>query len=125
MEVLLYLLLSALLMPVRRSPHMQEQKKLAQIFQVEPAQWGLRGDPYLWREMKETLGDYAYPSTEAQFTALLELTYQRLTGAPLKQRDTIFIERYDHGGMSSGCVWPQFWLEQAIPLLQARYRETK
>jgi len=101
------------------------QKTLSTIFQDVPSPWGLRGDPYLWNEMKDTLGDSAYPDTEEQFTALLEQTYQQLTGAPLANHDVIFIERYSHGGMSSGCVSPQFWVEKAIPLLRARYRESK
>lgn len=104
---------------------MQAEKTLAQLFQEEPWQWGMRGDPHLWREMRAALGSSAYPSTEEQFTALLEHTYQHLTGRLLTQHEPIYIERYNHGGMSGGYVSPQFWLEKAIPLLQARYRDTK
>jgi hypothetical protein len=103
---------------------MQAEKTLARLFQEEPWQWGMRGDPHLWREMKATLGSSAYPSTEEQCTALLEQTYQQLTGTPLAQREPIYVERYDHGGMSGGYVSPKFWLEKAIPLLLARYRDT-
>jgi hypothetical protein len=101
-----------------------QAKTLSTIFQEQPARWGLRGDVYLWNEMRDTLGGHTYPSTEAQLTVLLEQTYQQLVGAPLGNRDAIFVERYSHGGMSSGYVSPQFWVETAIPLLQARYRET-
>lgn len=102
---------------------MQADKTLARLFQDEPWQWGLRGDPHLWREMKATLSSSAFPSTEEQLTALLEQTDQRLTGTPLTQGDPIYVERYNHGGMSGGCVSPQFWLEKAIPLLLERYRD--
>lgn len=104
---------------------MQKQKKLVEVFQAEPAQWGLRGDPYLWREMKDSLSDHAYPLTEEQFTVVLEQTYEHLTGASLTHHDPVFVKRYSHGGMSSGHVSPQFWAETAIPMLRARYRETK
>lgn len=104
---------------------MSEQKTLSMFFDARPSRWGLRGDPYLWSEMKDILGTYAYPNTEEQFAALLEQTYQQLTGAPLANPDVIFVERYSHGGMSSGCVSPQFWVETAIPLLLARYRDSK
>ncbi len=104
---------------------MQEQKKLSKIFQKTPSRWGLRGDPYLWQEMSEKLGDLTYPDTEAKFTAIVEQAYEQLTGAPITQRDDPFIERYSHGGMSSGFVSPQFWTEEAIPLLKKRYRKTK
>ncbi|HUE98347.1 MAG TPA: hypothetical protein VMN99_03775 [Anaerolineales bacterium] len=104
---------------------MQSQTKLSTIFQDEPVRWGFRGDPYLWREMKATVDDYEYPDIEEQFTALLEQMYERLTGASLTDHEPIFVERYSHGGMSSGYVSPQFWVEQAIPMLLKRYRESK
>jgi inorganic pyrophosphatase len=107
--------------------HLQEHasKTVASLFQDEPTRWGLRGDPYLWREMKATLGSTTYPGAEEQLTALLEQTYQQLTGTPLSHHDPVFVERFSHGGMSSGSVSPQFWAETAIPLLRARYRDTK
>jgi molybdenum cofactor cytidylyltransferase len=103
---------------------MQTPRTLARLFEEVPRQWGLRGDPHLWQEMKATLGSYDYPSTEEQLTVLLEQTYQQLTRVPLTNPDPIFIERYSHGGMSSGYVSPPFWVEIAIPLLRARYRDT-
>ena len=104
---------------------METQKTLSNIFQDEPARWGFRGDPFLWREMKVTLGDHEYPETEEQLTMLLEQTYQQLTGASLSSREPIFVERHSHGGMSSGHISPEFWAEQAIPLLLERYQESK
>jgi molybdenum cofactor cytidylyltransferase len=102
---------------------MQTARTLASLFKEVPRQWGLRGDPHLWQEMKATLGNATYPATEEQFAALLEQTYQQLTGVPLTRRDPVFVERYNHGGMSGGYVSPQFWIETAIPLLRARYRD--
>lgn len=104
---------------------MQPAPTLARLFEDVPRQWGLRGDPHLWQEMKATLGNAPYPATEEQLTALLEQTYQQLTGIPLTHGDPVFVERHSHGGMSSGYVSPQFWLETAIPLLRARYRDTR
>lgn len=104
---------------------MYSQKNLACIFENEPLTWGLRGDPYLWREVKNVLGSHAYPDTENEFAFLLEQTYEQLTGKPVREQGPIFVERYAHGGMSSGQVDPRFWAETAFPLLLARYRETK
>ena len=104
---------------------MQTAKTLASLFEDVPMRWGLRGDPHLWQEMKATLGDATYPATEEQFAALLEATYQHLTGTPLTDPDPVFVERHSHGGMSSGYVSPQFWADTAIPLLRARYRDTR
>ena len=103
---------------------MQPAKTLARLVKEEPRQWRLRGDPHLWREMKATLGSHDYPDTEEQLTALLEQTYEQLTGMPLSYQEPFFIERFSRGGMSSGYVSPQFWAEIAIPLLRARYRDT-
>ena len=104
---------------------MQKRKTLSQIFQDEPSRWGLRGDPYLWNEMKTVLEDLAYPDTEEDFNTLLEQTYEKLTGRSSKESHSVFVERYSHGGMSSGHVSPQFWIEVGFPMLRARFRQTK
>jgi hypothetical protein len=97
--------------------------KLSRLFQDKPQQWGLRGDPYLWDEMAATLKERAYPATEQELAALLEQTYAQLTGAPLSNREPVYVERYSHGGMSSGYVSPQFWAETAIPMLIEKHRK--
>jgi hypothetical protein len=104
---------------------MQTHKKVSSLFQNAPTQWGFRGDPHLWNEMQARLEDCAYPSTEEAFMILLEETYHQLTGAPLSKSEPIFVERYNHGGMSSGYISPQFWTEKAFPLLRSRYRDSK
>jgi hypothetical protein len=109
----------------REAQAMPNQPTLAHIFQPEPAQWGLRGDPYLWREMRERLGAHPCPATEEQLALLLEQTYQQLTGAALSDPGPIFVERLCHGSMSSGYVSGQFWAEHALPLLRARYRQPR
>jgi hypothetical protein len=91
------------------------------IFKQEPTQWGLRGDPFLWRDMKQALSGQPLPATEDQFIALVETTFQRLTGAPMSSEVAIYVEKYAHGGMSSGHVDPEFWRELALPQLRSRY----
>jgi hypothetical protein len=104
---------------------MQKHKTLSQLFQDEPRQWGLRGDPYLWAEMKAALAEVAYPDTEEALHILLEQTYEELTGESIQQPNPVFVERYSHGGMSSGHVSPQFWIDKGFPMLRERYRQTK
>lgn len=91
------------------------------LFDPEPAQWGLRGDPYLWREMRERIGADPRPETAEELVAILQATFQQLTGKPVSHDEHIFVERYSHGGMSSGMVSPAFWRDTAIPLLRQRY----
>ena len=125
----LYMRVGPLLAREAALQHLQEHqatqtgKTSASLFEEEPTRWGLRGDPHLWRDMKATLGTATYPGTEEQLTALLEQTYEQLTGVPLTNPDPVFIQRYNHGGISSGYVSPPFWAETAIPLLRARYRD--
>lgn len=98
------------------------------LFRSEPTQWGLRGDPFLWQDMKRALQKASLPATEADLIALLEDTFKRLTGHELPSKntlgedDSIFVEQYAHGGMSSGHVSLQFWRDVAIPMLCSRYR---
>jgi molybdenum cofactor cytidylyltransferase len=39
----------------------------------------------------------------------------------LSHPDSFYVERYGHGGMSSGLVSPEFWRDTAVPLLLARH----
>src|SRR5690242_20372029 len=104
---------------------MQKRNTLSQIFKEEPPRWGLRGDPYLWNEMKSVLEDHAYPDTEEDFNILLEQTFEKLTGGSIKVPRPVFVERYSHGGMSSGNVSTEFWIEVGFPMLRERFRQTK
>lgn len=91
------------------------------LFTAEPTQWGLRGDPYLWREMREHFENIACPDSEAQLLFLLEQTFATLTGTSLTTTAPVLVDRYKGGGMSSGYVSPTFWAEQAFPLLLERF----
>lgn len=95
---------------------------LSELFQPEPIQWGLRGDPYLWQEMSEALAALPLPPSEAQLAEILEATFERLIGLPTSaEESSVFVERHAHGGMSSGHISVKFWRETALPLLLARY----
>jgi hypothetical protein len=97
-------------------------QRVSDLFKPEPAQWGLRGDPYLWEEMASVLSDVPLPPTEAQLSALLEETFSRLVGSSLDtSASSVFVERYSRGGMSSGHVSLGFWQETGFPLLRSRY----
>lgn len=97
---------------------------VAQLFREEPLYWGLRGDPYLWREMAEHLADTPWPASEAALAQLLARLFQELAGLGLDHPTHVHLPRHAHGGMSSGMISPQFWRERAIPLLLERYRAT-
>lgn len=93
---------------------------VAALFRKKPPHWGLRGDPFLWDEMARDLTDVACPSTPDGVRSLIEDAFAKLTGLSMSNPDSIFVERYSHGGMSSGHVCPMFWRDMAMPFLLDR-----
>lgn len=95
------------------------------LFSPEPDQWGLRGDPYLWREMAVHFRDTPFPRSAPELTFMLEVAFFELTGHRVSGVQSIQIQRYAHGGMSSGCVATEFWQRRGIPLLVSRFMVTQ
>jgi hypothetical protein len=96
-------------------------KTVSELFEDVPVQWGLRGDPFLWKEMKEYLGARPLPESPDDLERILRSAFKELTQGTLDKPTPIRLERYDHGGMSSGMVCPEFWRETAIPLIVSRF----
>jgi len=94
-----------------------------QIFAHSPQQWGLRGDPYLWEEMKASLVAVDLPADSREFNRLLADQFEKLVGLPLSHSGDVYVERYAFGGMSSGHVCVRFWREEVIPMLCKRFEE--
>ncbi len=96
---------------------------LVDLFHPEPVQWGLRGDPFLWREMRDALREHPRPSNEVEWLALLRATWVQLLGDAPIRNETAYVERFASGGMSSGQVSLAFWRDTALPLLCRRYSD--
>lgn len=100
----------------------EQRERIEKLFQ-EPQQWGLRGDPFVWRELRQHFIESGLPETPSGFVSGLESRFKELVGVPLStEQEFVFIQRYAHGGMSSGQVDPQWWRGTGIPLLQDRFR---
>jgi len=88
------------------------------LFKPPPDQWGLRGDPSLWRAIVRVLSSSTFPRTEVQLIALIETTFERLTGSRLPDEqsisddDSIYVKRYARGGMSTGHISLSFGAAQ-------------
>jgi hypothetical protein len=63
------------------------------------------------------------PCTEEHFLNEFYSAFEQLTGSKLDSKEQIFVQKYNHGGMSSGMVGSTFWLEKALPMLINRLRE--
>jgi uncharacterized protein YycO len=96
--------------------------KLSALFEPEPRQWGLRGDPYLWRAMRDHLSGTDIPSSAAGTAAVLHAAFADLTGIDLDshQAASVYQEQYAHGGMSSGMISLRAWRQTLMPLLSER-----
>lgn len=98
----------------------KEWAVVSDLFDPAPESWGLRGDLFLWMEMRQALCHVQIPEDLADLTGLITSAFQALTGKPLRRGDDVFVSRLARGGMSSGMVNGSFWIEQFLPLLKMR-----
>ncbi len=97
-----------------------DRAKMAEVLFVTPHGWGLRGDPYLWDALREQFVQSEVWTLEA-FWALLWSVFEKYAGGPPEAGKLFFVEDFAFGGMSSGMLSSDFWLEQAFPLLKERF----
>lgn len=95
---------------------------LSIIFEDTPEQWGLRGDPYLWEDMKQAYSTVPVTISQEEFVKSFEMTFEKMTGTPLTPGRHVFLPEYAHGGMSGGKISGDFWIEKALPLLLERLK---
>jgi hypothetical protein len=92
----------------------------AEAFGDEPWQWGLRGDPYVWREMARRLTGSPAPSDAEDARARLLRCFADVVGVELSDPDlpeAVHRPELAHGGMSSGQVHLHGWRDRLVPLL--------
>lgn len=96
---------------------------VAALFDDEPEQWGLRGDPFLWRELAGELGAVELPQSASELATILEAAFHERVGTSLDStEESVVVQRFSKGGMSSGHVSLVFWRDEVFPLLLERYR---
>ena len=98
--------------------------KMADLFDPEPRTWGLRGDPYLWQALREHLSGTDIPASVGEAVALLHAAFGELVGLDLvgDPVPSVYLERYAHGGMSSGMISLDTWRQRFMPMLAERAR---
>jgi len=99
------------------------ERNISALFNDEPKPWGLRGDPHLWDEMRLESKNVELPNNELLMKEYLYKLFYRLTGYEITSKDDIFIERYDHYGMSGGYVSVEWWEKKGIPFILERYKK--
>lgn len=98
--------------------------KMAALFDPEPQTWGLRGDPHLWRALREHLAETDIPASPGGVLRLLHAAFCELADLDLARETapSVYRAQYAHGGMSSGMISVDTWRQQLMPLLAERAR---
>ncbi|GAA0315804.1 hypothetical protein GCM10010302_63620 [Streptomyces polychromogenes] len=101
--------------------------RMSVLFDPEPGRWGLRGDPYLWRALRDALSGTDLPASPEAVAHRLRVAFRELVGEDLYESaaSSVYLERYaqPHGGMSSGSVSLDAWRERLMPVLLERAGE--
>ncbi|MFJ7017995.1 hypothetical protein ACIQUW_06510 [Streptomyces sp. NPDC101117] len=95
---------------------------MADLFDPEPEVWGLRGDPYAWRDLRDHLSGVDIPASADEVLSLLRVSFRDVVGVDLatERESQAYREQYAHGGMSSGYVDLGTWRERLLPMLAER-----
>jgi hypothetical protein len=92
------------------------------LFDEPPRQWGMRGDPCLWAELRDRLRARPEPRDTTALRGLLREELRQLCGVDVLASDVdgVHLERYPTAGMSGGVVSAATWRDRLVPLLAER-----
>lgn len=101
-------------------PIEKEWAAVSDLFDPAPTQWGLRGDLFLWMEMRQVLCHAEIPKQPEELAQTISSVFTALTGTLLERTVDVRVKRLARGGLSSGEVCGDFWAAKFIPLIQTR-----
>lgn len=91
-----------------------------ELFEQEPEQWGLRGDPYFWHVLRSVLLHEDTPVNMAQLEAQLQAAFLKILGKRLSELGDELIDWLPKGGMSGRHICGNYWRETGVPFLLER-----
>jgi hypothetical protein len=98
---------------------------VGELFKVEPVQWGYRGDPQLWKELRSKFSCTSLPKDSNELSLMLSHGFEDAVGEPLEYCETALVHRFHTHGMSSGLVSGRFWRNVGFPLIVSRFEELR
>ena len=96
---------------------------IGELFEIEPRQWGLRGDPQLWKELRSKFSCTSLPKDTNELRLILSHGFEDAVGEPIEYCETALVDRFHTHGMSSGIVSGRFWRDVGFPLIISRFEE--
>ncbi len=95
------------------------------LFEREPISWGLRGDPHLWRLMRERFRGVPLPDSVDELYGLIKDVFVEVTGESMHiqfEKKNIYVPSLATGsGMSDGSISRDFWGMVAVALITDRW----
>lgn len=112
---------------IRRFPPETAPGSIGSLFDRDPSQWGLRGDPYVWRALRAHFATTPLPADRWEFERLIRAEADAIVGVPLRGREEpVHLTEFDPGhGMSAGAVMPRWWNDTGIRILIDRFEATR
>ena len=101
------------------------------LFEREPTQYSLRGDAYLWRNLRARFADTPLPGDWIELRTLVTGAIEEVVGERFDNRESaswhdpravVYVPEFDPGhGMSAGAVHVPWWVHTGVPILLDRY----
>ncbi|MEZ3161390.1 O-acetyl-ADP-ribose deacetylase [Microbacterium sp. BWT-B31] len=108
---------------LRAFPPETAHASIGGLFDPAPEQWGLRGDPYLWRALRSQFATTPLPPDSRELDRVIRDAAQAVIGAALSASDDAhYVPEFDPGhGMSAGAVSREWWNTTGIRTLIDRF----
>ena len=99
---------------------------IGQIFEEKPKKWKLKGDQFLWEEIRLVFIKHNREFTVSTFQSSLN---GFISGFIIKHgkkisNDIVHIDKFPFDGQSRGSISLGWWKRRGVPLLVNRFEET-
>jgi hypothetical protein len=95
------------------------------LFEIKPDKWVLRGDSYLWEDIKICLLQIKKLLSPTNFDFCIDRIFDSiiLSNGEYLETDKIYFKSYPQEGISAGIVDRNWWMNIGLPLLKNRFKK--